>query len=379
MRRARVRAARRRLAANPYTRRVKWYAPWRVWGRGGGIRASFRRARIRRGHLAVRRPRIRLRARAASRWGGWRARRLRYAGLGIAGRTPLRLHARHWFSRGTWRGVRRRLSLRRWLRNRPPPKPLLGGRHRLSARTAALHRFGRTPLGRWVIRRDRRRRERWMSRQRRLPAVPVPGRPVPADAKTALNELLAAGFTLKGSPSRTGSSVGGSMDARAMADQIESHPVGNISDLADAHVLLRGVHTWLGRFSEELDRAGTHPAYAEAAREAAGHAGASARYLGSVGLGQPGARAAALGRRLAGHYAGATRDPQAMHENLTDAHVVQRAVATWLGYWADAAARSGSTPPAYIQVAYDLAGQSAASADSLHQMTAGGVMRGPGN
>jgi hypothetical protein len=143
---------RRRRASGTYGRRPRWYAPWR--------------GRSRRG-------RVSLRHRIGNRIGNWRARRAKYRGLlRGTGRTPFRLRMRHWRARiRSW-------SPRRWLanrrRNRRMPRPLLGGRHRAGSQSAALHRFGRTRLGRWLLRRDRRRRQAWAGRQRRARPTPVP-------------------------------------------------------------------------------------------------------------------------------------------------------------------------------------------------------------
>ena len=243
--RARVRAVRRRRAANPYARRSRWYAPWRRQ-RSGRVP----------GRIARPRPQLTLTGRARRRWNIARG---RHQGLGI-GRKPLRARLRAWRYRNTSRQVwGQRWAAFRRPRRRPLPRPL----------AAAWQPWW---LGTWTARLDRRRQDRWMQRHRRN--APVPSRR-PAWRPGGLVPEV-AGHVMT-SPDGSSARGGFMADTMAMADEIRTMGGGEFAGPEDVHEYLQNVHQLVEALREnlsnkglELSEMGVHPAYPEAIQEAAG-------------------------------------------------------------------------------------------------------------
>lgn len=70
-------------------------------------------------------------------------------------------------------------------------------------------------------------------------------------------------------------------------------------------------------------------------------------------------------------------DPQDVHDTLAGMHEIVRAQQEVLSDWAERLAETG-VHPAYAEAAQEAASSMNGIADSLEQVTAGGVMRGPG-
>lgn len=79
-------------------------------------------------------------------------------------------------------------------------------------------------------------------------------------------------------------------------------------------------------------------------------------------------------REMGGHE---FADPQDVHDTLTGMHELVGAMQDVLHHWGEVLAETG-VHPAYADAAREAAAQMNGISDTLHGVTAGGVMRGPG-
>ena len=71
-------------------------------------------------------------------------------------------------------------------------------------------------------------------------------------------------------------------------------------------------------------------------------------------------------------------DPQDVHDTLTGMHELVSAMQEVLSQWGETLAETG-VHPRYAGAAHEAAGSMQGISEQLEQVTAGGVMRGPGS